>query len=327
MSTLLKNFDIDTTPGQVAYKSATKEMAALFVISVIAEGYREETKYLKCIKKICAQKGIVSISLVIVNKRYASKEAAIGHSNPLKRLDALMEWKQNCQPIPGYDQKDEYWLICDRDNHSFDNNQYDELLEKADAEGVKVVVSNPAFQIWLLLHLTPSLESYKLEQYPDSHDCIYNGVIPAIKTLYPHYSHGDIVMKVFEPLIASARKNTKTYEKTLEQLKDNIGTNITSIFNRIDEIAAKDVFESEYYDMSAIISSLRRELADDNNHSAQEIKTVILNTLDKGMKTVDHVNIVFDLLCHMTVVKANTAVRDETSPIYKVLQENNNVNT
>lgn len=49
MAMLLK-YDIDTTPGVAAYTSGSEEMATLFVLSIIAEGYREEPKYLNAIK-------------------------------------------------------------------------------------------------------------------------------------------------------------------------------------------------------------------------------------------------------------------------------------
>ena len=64
------NFDIVTTPGEVAYQQSSEEMAVLFVLSIISEGYKEEPKYIEAIRKNCKQKDVVQIAIHIINRHY-----------------------------------------------------------------------------------------------------------------------------------------------------------------------------------------------------------------------------------------------------------------
>lgn len=47
------------------------------------------------------------------------------------------------------DDFDSVWIVVDVDDHA----HFDELFRRAEQSGVRVVVSNPCFEIWLLWHL------------------------------------------------------------------------------------------------------------------------------------------------------------------------------
>jgi len=47
---------------------------------------------------------------------------------------------------------DKVCLIIDRDAQNFKANQYDALLAACDKKGFSLHVSNPCFEIWLLMH-------------------------------------------------------------------------------------------------------------------------------------------------------------------------------
>lgn len=128
------NFDITTTPGEVAYQEASEKLASIFVLSIISEGYKEEPQYLKYLQGLCRQKGSVQLVIHIVNRHYRYKKDSAGHNHPLKRLNDLLDWKANHVSIDGYENNDEYWLICDRDVASFTSNQYDKLVARCREE-------------------------------------------------------------------------------------------------------------------------------------------------------------------------------------------------
>lgn len=236
------NFDIVTTPGEVAYEQSSEEMAVLFVLSIISEGYKEEPKYLEAIRKICKQKDVAQIAIHLINRHYKRQEESAGRNHPLKRFADLVDWKNNHTPFEGIENKDEYWLICDRDNDTFTSEQYDQLVEKCQKEGVNIIISNPAFQIWLLLHFTNELSSYNLEQYEKSSDCIKHGVEPAIKVFVPRYKHGKLNVNTFVPLIKTALINCTNYSYSIEKLRDTIGTNFNVLLNRIEEVSGVTIF-------------------------------------------------------------------------------------
>lgn len=241
MAMLLK-YDIDTTPGVTAYTSGSEEMATLFVLSIIAEGYREEPKYLNAIKKLCQEKVELNMVIHLLNRQYLFQANSAGHSNPTKRLEALLEWKANHPAVPGYKNKDEYWLICDRDDGSFTIQQYDEVLKKCEQENIHFIVSNPAFQLWLLLHFTDDLSAFQLNQYSNSKDCLYKGVIPAIQSFVPVYKHGTLTINHFQPYFRDAIINSGNYCFDAVSLKTTIGTNFKTLLERIESLAGTSIF-------------------------------------------------------------------------------------
>ena len=59
---------------------------------------------------------------------------------------------------------DKAFLISDRDRQSFKEEQYDEMLKNCEDKDIVWIVSNPSFQLWLLLHFTDDIESLELEK-------------------------------------------------------------------------------------------------------------------------------------------------------------------
>lgn len=236
------NFDIVTTPGVVAYEQGSEEMAVLFVLSIIAEGYKEEPKYLKCIRNICEQKGAAQIVIHLINRQYKRKKDSVGRNHPMNRLEDLLEWKTNHLPVEGIENRDEYWLICDRDNDSFTAEQYDSIVEECEKSGVNLIVSNPAFQIWLLLHFTSDLSSCNFEQYEKSAECVKKGVEPVIKRFDSNYKHGRINVKNYAPYIRAAMNNSEHYCFNVMELKTSIGTNFRDLLTRIEDVSGKEIF-------------------------------------------------------------------------------------
>ena len=115
-------------------------------------------------------------------------------------------------------------------------------MDKCQKEVVNIIISNPAFQIWLLLHFTNDLSSYNLEQYEKSSDCIKQGIEPAIKAFEPRYRHGRLNVNTFLPLIKNAMDNSILYSHNIEELRDTIGTNFRILLNRIEEVTQKEIF-------------------------------------------------------------------------------------
>lgn len=239
---MLLKYDIDTTPGVTSYESNKEEMATMFVFSVIAEGYREEPKYLNAIKTICTDIDNLNVVIYIINRQYQRQVDSAGHSSPLKRLEALLEWKEKHPSIEGYENKDEYWLICDRDDGSFTDTKFDEAVTLCQQNGINFIISNPAFQLWLLLHFTDNLAQFRLEQYSTSNECLDKGVIPAIKMFVPHYSHGNLVFKHFKEHLHDALVNCKPYSHEVQVLKSTIGTNFNLLLERLEEVVGSPIF-------------------------------------------------------------------------------------
>lgn len=128
---------------------------------------------------------------------------------------------------------DKAFLISDRDSQSFKADQYDGILENCEDKGIVWIVSNPSFQLWLLLHFTSKIAPLELE-YIDSCKKQIQKIEAQIKTLSEKgYTHGSLNQSVFKPLIETAIKNSEPYCFSVKELKENIGTNFSVLVKHI----------------------------------------------------------------------------------------------
>lgn len=238
-------FTLKTIPGQTRYEVGTKDVRAFFFIAIITEGRQEEIQYLKGINGVIQNIEEVPFKLVYINELI--KEAIIKdtYSNPIQRMKVLIGWRQDCVDKYGINPNDEDWLICDRDNSSFSGDQYDKLLATAKRDNFKVIVSNPAFQIWLLFHFVSDISPLNLNSMDKSSDRIAV-VENELRKYVPDYVHGSLNMSSFGERINNAVENSKKYPADLVTLKDMSGTNFYELIERLNQIATIDtsVFSS-----------------------------------------------------------------------------------
>lgn len=225
------NLDFVTIPGKDAYESGSTPVRNLYFIAIIAEG-KEECIYLDYIKSIVNEADTVKLNIEILNHYYNKEKTALSESHPLRRLDALKEWSDTIQKISLTD--DEEWIICDRDNGSFTNDQYDELLADAETLGIHVIVSNPAFQIWLLFHFVKDITPLRLDDYPKSKDRL-KIVESELKKYVVGYKHGSLEMDPFSEHIRDAMDNSQSDTQDLKELKRSSGTNFRNLLCSIQD--------------------------------------------------------------------------------------------
>ena len=219
------NLNFITVPGKEAYESGSTPVHDLYFIAIIAEG-KEECIYLDYIKAVVNEVASVKLNIEILNKRYSEEKVALSESHPMKRLEALIEWSDTIHELSLAD--DEEWIVCDRDNGSFTDAQYDELLEKAKKLGVHVIVSNPAFQLWLLFHFTKDITTLQLDDYPKSKDRLKK-VESELRKYVHSYKHGFLEMDSFSGHIRDAIDNSLSTSQDLKELKQSSGTNFRNL--------------------------------------------------------------------------------------------------
>jgi len=77
-------------------------------------------------------------------------ERSEGESNPERVLEDLDEFANKYQ----FGEKDELWLIIDRDSQSWNPDKISFVAQRChQKKGYYLGLSNPAFEIWLLLHI------------------------------------------------------------------------------------------------------------------------------------------------------------------------------
>ena len=113
-------------------------------IYIFTEGEKTEPEYFNSKKREIREsniniKGTGRNTLDLV--KYVKKEMS------KKKNEA--KWKFTKKNLE-IDNLDEVWVVFDRDN--FKQDDYDNAINRAKAEGFKIACSNPCFEIWFLLH-------------------------------------------------------------------------------------------------------------------------------------------------------------------------------
>lgn len=240
METLL---DFSTVPGKESYKPGSEETNRFFYISIATEGCQEEVEYLNYINSIVDSKKVTKLKIIILNEFYKDSDKAKSDSHPKKRFEIIREWKQEIEDVEM--DGDEDWLVCDRDNQSFKEDQYDELMNKAKQDNVKVVISNPAFQIWLLFHFVSDLSYLELDSIQRSKDRLIK-VEDSLREKVPGYKHGSLNGKMgcFTQRIRNAIDNSRRDPNPLDlkQLKTKSGTNFSELLLSIEKWSGEKMY-------------------------------------------------------------------------------------
>lgn len=127
-------------------------------------------------------------------------------------------------------------IIVDRDKDSFTENQYEDVINICNEKNFKLYITNPCFEFWLLLHFSNAkeLDNNKLKKNPkisnkkryvESELCKF---LPKYKKCY--FDGKDIAMNV-----DTAIENEKSFCEDLEELKDNVGSNLGLLIQELRE--------------------------------------------------------------------------------------------
>ena len=143
----------------------------------------------------------------------------------------------NGQLITFDSEVDKICLVVDRDRKSFSAEQYDAVMKICRENDIKLFVSNPCFELWLLFHVCnpDTLDISKLKK---------NEKIPGLEPKKT-YSETELIKYVsnykknsFDPLvfinkIDNAICNEKLFTEKLDELKNDVGTNIGTLIEEM----------------------------------------------------------------------------------------------
>jgi len=188
---------------------------------IACEGEKTEYKYFKGVMEHRSELSISPFVEVIPVRH----ETCTG-SNPLQILD---EAKQALEHSDHYFMAtDKLCIIVDRDMHSFQELQYDELLQKSKEEGFFLAISNPCFELWLLLHYS-DLSEYDLQTIRTNRK-IGNRTQTEqflMEKLGGSYNKTRLKFSIrFLDRIETAIKNASKHTTSLDSLKHAIGSNV-----------------------------------------------------------------------------------------------------
>lgn len=120
-------------------------------------------------------------------------------------------------------------LIIDRDSGSFKDYQYESLVNKCKQDNINLYVSNPCFEVWLLMHFeefesldfNKLLENKRINGSKNSRkysDKMLSDIIG--------YDKSNLKFEDFVDKIDEAIEREKKYCESLDELKSNVGSNV-----------------------------------------------------------------------------------------------------
>ena len=141
-----------------------KRPASSKLIFIVCEGAATEIDYFQKVisdrfENIKTKVQVINIHYDILLKkpkdRTDKENKILNSSNPknfLEKMNKFISEKKRIYEFTKHD--DEFWLIMDVDKHTSEENieSWNQVLDDCDEKMYKYAISNPFFELWLLLH-------------------------------------------------------------------------------------------------------------------------------------------------------------------------------
>lgn len=143
------------------------------LIVVATEGRDDEQKYFNAVRLKCHAIGS-RLQLEVIPTNEHDRDPS--HSSPKYVLDQLSSYKKKY----GLNTHDELCMAIDRDKQSWTEAELSWVAAECSRKQFLLALSNPCFEIWLLLHLV-DIDDYSEEQKANLLDNFRDGRYPYIK--------------------------------------------------------------------------------------------------------------------------------------------------
>ena len=130
---------------------------------------------------------------------------------------------------------DKMCLIVDRDKKSFKEEQYNYVKEECKKKNFKFYVTNPCFEFWLLLHFD-EVHSINREELLENKrvNSKVRYVQSELKKYFP-YNKNRYNAELLIEKIDLAIENEKSFCEDIEELKDELGSNVGLLIQELKE--------------------------------------------------------------------------------------------
>ncbi len=202
------------------------------VFAVVSEGQGEEPMYFNYVFRMCRRKFQTTVQIHIVNEELAYIGEKEHSSQPQERLRSLKIWLERYNPDYMSYNNDSAWLVCDRDDGGFSIKQLRSVVSDCEKNKIHFILSNPAFQLWLLFHFTDNINLPRLNKTKFSKGKLKE-IEQMLRNYDPNYKHGKIDMTQYDYLLDSAIINSQVYPTSTDSLKRHVGTNFAELMEYI----------------------------------------------------------------------------------------------
>lgn len=117
-------------------------------------------------------------------------------------------------------------IIIDRDKGNVKPQQYIQMIEKCREKNIRLFVTNPTFEFWLLLHSQKVFEYNPAELLSNQKTGSKRFLEKALTEVFEGYRKEHIRVERFIPYIRTAIANEKKFCEDISGLKEELGSNI-----------------------------------------------------------------------------------------------------
>ncbi len=196
---------------------------------IISEGDKTELQYFQGVKKNKDEIGIKDLIEIVPIE---NEEQERGQSHPLKKIENFNKSLENDKFTYSKD-IDKVCFVVDRDKQNFKPKQYDEFIEKCNSYGYYAYVTNPTFELFLLMHSNKIFE-YEEEELLENKKINKNKRFLEIQLSNIFYCNKkNINFDKFKNRIKTAIENEKEFSENIYELKNKLGSNVGILLNEM----------------------------------------------------------------------------------------------
>ena len=189
------------------------------VILIVCEGEKTERNYFQSLKEFL---NLISVGIEILPSP---------HPTPLKAINYA---EQKARESNEYD---EIYCVIDRDTHG----DFDEALDKAKNIKLqntifKVIVSDPCFEFWILLHFTKITPNFSTTKSP----CKELQKHKDFKKNLPHYSKDYEFKDIIANRLNVAIKNANEINKENLPIRQTPYTEVVRLVENLQDLAKRN---------------------------------------------------------------------------------------
>lgn len=196
------------------------------VYFIACEGRRTEVDYFNSIEENKKSK------FINIDETIHIEAMSQEYNNALDLLECLKN-KRVQEDLDDY----ELCLVVDRDYKSFIGKQFETVLKGCEEHKINLGISNPCFEIWLLLHFS-SCKKDKTKLWNNVNDYIGKQITEEIKKINPTFQkyNKNGIKNQFDyylPRIENAIVNSTNHEINNKSLRKQFGTSVGELMKKI----------------------------------------------------------------------------------------------
>lgn len=176
------------------------------LILIVCEGRVTEPEYINVVRV----REKINLVRIIIDREGGT---------PKTLVDRAVEEKKRAARTP-FGKYDELWCVFDFDEHPF----IPEAKQKAAANGIRIAMSNPSFELWLMLH-------FGYHSAPISRQDARRACERAIAG-YEKHIPGDVIYPRLDTAIANAKQLTH-WQETRDASGSNPSTDVYQLIERL----------------------------------------------------------------------------------------------